>query len=100
MGNTIVVEPAKLETAATKIEEYAADYKKTYTQLFTEVTAMGANWKGSDNTAYTAQIKGFEDDFQNMYNLMTEYATFLKNSATSYKTTQSNIETAAKQLTN
>jgi WXG100 family type VII secretion target len=100
MGNKIVVNPAKLETAAAKIDEYAADYKKTYMQLFTEVEAMASNWQGTDNVAYTNQIQGFEDDFQNMYKLMTEYSTFLTNSATSYKTTQSNVESAAKQLTN
>lgn len=100
MGNKIVVDPAKLESASTKVTEYADDYKKTYTQLFTEVEAMAANWKGTDNLAYTTQIKGFEDDFTKMYTLMTEYADFLKNSATLYKTTQGNVETAAKKLTN
>lgn len=100
MGNKIVVDPAKLEAAAAKIEERVADYKKTYTQLFSEVDAMSANWQGTDNVAYTTQIKGFQDDFTKMSNLMTEYATFLKNSATSYKTTQSNVESAAKKLTN
>lgn len=100
MGNKIVVDPAKLEAAATKIEEYVADYKKTYTQLFSEVDAMSANWQGTDNVAYTTQIKGFEDDFTKMSTLMAEYATFLKNTATSYKQTQSNVESAAKKLTN
>lgn len=100
MGNKIVVNPAKLEAAATKIEELVADYKKNYNQLFTEVDAMAANWQGTDNVAYTTQIKGFQDDFENMAKMMAEYATFLKNSATSYKTTQSNVETGAKKLTN
>lgn len=100
MGNKIVVDPAKLEAAAGKIDEYSADYKKTYTQLFTEVQAMGANWQGSDNLSYTTQIKGFEEDFTKMYTLMTEYATFLRNSAASYKTTQANIESASKKLAN
>lgn len=100
MGNKIVVDPAKLEAAATKVTEYAEDYKKNYTQLFTEVEAMAANWQGTDNIAYTTQIKGFEDDFTKMYTLMTQYADFLKNSATTYKTAQGNVETAAKKLTN
>lgn len=100
MGNKIVVTPAKLETAATKIEEYVADYKKNYTQIFTEVDAMAANWSGSDNVAFTTQIKGFQDDFQNMEKEMTSYATFLRESAKSYTTTQNNVETAAKKLAN
>lgn len=100
MGNKIVVEPAKLEAASTKVTEYAGDYKSTYTKLFTEVEAMSANWQGSDNIAYTSQIKGFQDDFDKMYKLMTEYADFLKKSADQYKTTQSNVESGAKKLTN
>lgn len=100
MGNKIMVDPTKLETAAGKLDEYIADYKKTYTQLFTEVQAMGANWQGSDNVAYTNQIKGFEDDFNKMATLMTDYANFLRTSAKTYRTTQSNVETGAKKLTN
>lgn len=100
MGNKIIVEPAKLEAAATKIDEYAADYKKNYTQLFTEVNAMSANWSGADNIAYTTQIKGFEEDFNKMYTLMTQYAEFLKNAATNYKTTQEAVEAGARKLTN
>lgn len=100
MSNKIVVDPAKLESASTKVTEYADDYKKTYTQLFTEVDAMAANWQGSDNLAYTTQIKGFQDDFTKMYTLMSEYASFLKDAATKYKTRQSEIETASKKLPN
>ena len=100
MGNKIVVDPAKLDAAATKIDEYAADYKKTYTQLFTEVTAMSENWSGADNVAYTNQIKGFEDDFTKMYTLMTQYSEFLKNSATNYRSTQEAVGAAAAKLTN
>ena len=100
MGNKIVVNPANLEAAVTKIEQYVADYKQNYNQLFTEVDAMSSHWKGSDNVAFTTQIKGFKDDFENMAKLMSEYATFLKNSATAYKTTQANVEAGAKKLTN
>lgn len=100
MADKIVVDPAKLEAASGKVTEYAGDYQKTYTQLFTEVEAMAANWSGTDNIAYTTQIKGFQDDFEKMYKMMTDYAEFLKTSATKYKTTQANVESGAKKLTN
>lgn len=100
MGNKIAVDMEKLDAAATKIEEYAGNYKSDYTQLFTEIDAMANNWKGTDNVAYTTQIKGFQDDFDKMYTLLTNLSQFIKDSSTAYKTTQTDIESGAKTLTN
>ena len=100
MSEKIVVDPVKLNTTANTIEGYAGEYKKTYEQLLNEVDAMASSWSGTDNVSYTAQIKGFTDSFQNMYNLMNEYVTFLRNSATAYTTAQTNVEQAAKKLVN
>ncbi|MDF2820872.1 MAG: hypothetical protein K0R15_1313 [Clostridiales bacterium] len=100
MARTITVDPAKLDSAATQMETQSADYKKVYEQLFNEVDGMAAAWQGSDNIAFTTQIKGFMDDFQAMVALMNQYAEFLKNSATQYRGTQNEIITQAKRLTN
>lgn len=100
MGKSIIVDPSKLTTAATNVETFAGDYKKTYEQLLNEVDAMAKSWSGTDNVSYTTQIKGFQDDFAAMYNLIIEYVNFLKTSANSYTTAQTNIEQAAKKLVN
>lgn len=100
MARTIIVEPEKLESAATQIDTDASEYKKVFEQLFTEVNAMGAAWQGADNIAYTTQIEGFRDDFEAMYTLMTQYSQFLKEAAKTYKATQSDIITASKKLVN
>ncbi|WP_078552707.1 WXG100 family type VII secretion target [Bacillus alkalicellulosilyticus] len=100
MSRRIVVDPARLETAATKVDSQSADYEKLYLQLFQEIDSMGAAWKGVDNTAYVTQIKGFTDDFQRMTKLMKEYAEFLRLSAKAYRQTQSEIANNAKRLTN
>lgn len=100
MARTIIVDPAKLEAAASQIDAQAADYKKIYEQLFTEVGAMSSAWQGADNIAFTNQIEGFRDDFTAMYTLMTQYSEFLKNSAATYTATQQEIVSAAKRLTN
>ena len=99
MASKIVVDPAKLEAAVTKIETEAADYRKNYTQLYTEIESL-TSWQGTDNLAFVNQIKGFEEDFNNMAKVLDDYATFLRNSATTYKTTQANVESSAKTLTN
>lgn len=100
MSRTIIVDPAKLESAAGKMDAYVADYESIYKQLYSEVDGMAAAWQGKDNIAFTNQIKGFEDDFQKMVALMKEYSEFLKKSAVAYRTTQDEITAAAKRLTN
>lgn len=100
MGKTIMVDSSKLTAAASQIETHAGDYKKTYEQMMTEVDNMAKNWAGKDNVSFTSQIKGFQDDLQNMYQLLLDYAEFLKNSAKLYNSAQDNIDNAAKKLTN
>ncbi|MCR8643645.1 WXG100 family type VII secretion target [Paenibacillus sp. N1-5-1-14] len=100
MARKIVVDPAKLETVAKTMDGHSAEYQRLYDQLFNEVKNMGNAWKGQDNVAYTTQIEGFRDDFDNMKKLMEQYSGFLKQSATTYKETQTDIVSAAKRLTN
>lgn len=100
MARTIMVDPAKLESAAGKMDTQAAEYERVYKQLFSEVDGMAAAWQGSDNIAFTTQIKGFEDDFQKMVSLMKEYSEFLKKSAIAYRNTQQEVISQAKKLIN
>lgn len=100
MARTITVDPQKLETAATTMDTQSADYEKVYKQLFSEVDGMAAAWQGADNIAFTTQIKGFMDDFQAMVALLKQYSEFLKTSAKTYRTTQTEIINQAKRLTN
>lgn len=102
MANNVVIKvtPAELRTVAAKIRSQAEDYAKQYTQLFNDVDGMANAWKGKDNTAFTNQIKGFQDDFQSMKALLEEYAAFLDKSANAYEQTQDEITSAAQRLQN
>lgn len=100
MARTIMVDPAKLDSAALKLDDQAAEYERQYKQLFSEVDGMAAAWQGADNLAYVNQIKGFMDDFQKMVSLMKQYSEFLKHSAKTYKDTQNDIINQAKRLSN
>ena len=64
MGIQIQVDPSRLESSATRIEQQALAYQKHYNQLFQQVDAMSSGWSGKDNQAFTQQIKGFEKDFE------------------------------------
>ena len=100
MAKSITVDPQKLETAATTMDTQSADYEKVYKQLFNEIDGMAAAWQGTDNIAFTTQIKGFMDDFQGMVSLLQQYSEFLKTSAKTYRGTQNEIVNQAKRLTN
>lgn len=100
MARSIMVDPARLESAAGKIDQQAADYERIYRQLFSEVDSMGAAWQGADNQAFVTQIKGFMDDLQSMSKHMKDYSNFLKSSASTYRNTQNEVINTAKRLTN
>ncbi len=100
MAVKIVVQPKELEKAAANIESMAADYESYYTSLYGEVDSMAAVYQGADSDAFINQIKGFQDDFQNMKTLMMQYAEFLRNAAKLYTETQQDRVTQAQQLTN
>ena len=100
MATTIKVTPQLLQNASTQINNLAEEYKTEYENLFAEVDAMKGKWDGQDNVAFTNQIAGFKDDFQNMYSLMTQYATYLSTTAKSYADTQETIKNSAQSLTN
>lgn len=82
-------------SASKIIESIAMDYQKVYMKLYTEIDSMKSVWDGADNVAFTIQVQGFEDDFQLMYKLMLEYASFLRMSAKAYQQTQDDIVSAA-----
>lgn len=98
MTRRITVTPELLMSASEKIEMLALDYQKVYTKLYAEIGSMKSAWDGADNVAFTTQVQGFEDDFQLMYKLMLEYASFLRMSAKAYKQTQEDIISAANGL--
>lgn len=94
----IVVETSQLDAASAKVSELATNYKSEYDKLYKHVGELQSSWAGADNAAYTTQIEGFKDDFEKMYNLMEEYASFLKGAAKKYRDTQEQIKNDASKL--
>ena len=95
---SIMVEPERLESSASKIEEANLEYERTYQQIYAQVDRMASSWKGKDNTAFTSQIRSFEDDLRQISIIMRQYADFLKNSARAYRQTQDEIYVRATRL--
>lgn len=95
---SIKVEPERLESAAFSIEEANREYDRTYQAIYTQVDKMSSSWQGKDNTAFTNQIKAFEDDLRQISIIMRQYADFLKNTARAYRETQDEVYAQANRL--
>jgi WXG100 family type VII secretion target len=98
MGRRIQVNPAELSRASAQIQAQAAEYRKLYNMLYGDVGAMKAAWQGKDNLAFTTQIEGFREDFEQMAKLMDQYAQFLKSAAQTYQQAQDDVTAAARRL--
>jgi len=98
MAGSIKVDPAVLKSTATKVDTQAAEYRKQFGNLYTEVETLKAAWQGVDNQAFTAQIDSFKPEFEKMAKLMEDYSAFLRNAADNYQKTQDAIAGVAKKL--
>jgi WXG100 family type VII secretion target len=96
----IMVEPIQLENVASVVENRNTEYQRLYHLLFQEVDNVSSVWQGEDNIAFTNQIKGFNDDFNRISIVLTQYVEFLRNSSRTYRECQSQLVSNARSLTN
>ncbi len=97
---TIVVEPAVLENSASLMETINVQYRECFGQLYQAVELLSAGWQGADNAAFVHQIHGYQDDFQKISLLLSQYIEFLRAAARAYRQTQSELVSQASRLTN
>lgn len=95
---TIMVEPSRLNAAASQIESANSDYERIYQAMYAQVDKMSSSWSGKDNAMFVAQIKQFEDDLKQISIIMRQYADFLKSSARAYQQAQDEIYSRASKL--
>lgn len=97
---SILVEPDRLEVSAGRIQNLLQEYEQNVKGMYDEVERMAVHWKGSDSRAFTDQILGFQDDFRQMQNLLSQYIDFLNATAKAYRQTQEEIASLARSLAN
>ncbi|GKU77585.1 WXG100 family type VII secretion target [Paenibacillus sp. L3-i20] len=98
MSKRILVDPEKLITASGNIATIVGEYIGYYGQLYKEVDAMAAGWKGKDNLEFTARIKDFQKDFKAMEQVLKAYSDYLKVSGDNYNKTQEGLTNMVKTL--
>ncbi|MBQ9894477.1 MAG: hypothetical protein IJM38_03730 [Ruminococcus sp.] len=71
---------------ATQISELGDEFFREYTQLYNLVEGdMASNWKGEDFDAFKQRVNDEKHFFETMRDIITEYATFLRNTANAHE---------------
>ena len=93
------ITPQEVTDAATKVEEYAANYKKKYEDVLKAVEEFTTtDFKGDAADAFRNKVEDFTDDFQKMKELVDEYAAFMKKAANEWVSTSDNLISQIGQL--
>lgn len=89
----INVTAEELRTTATKIRNLAEDYRTLYASnlLNSNLGELKDAWYGEDQTSYTQKVEGFKANFDEMYQLMLEYADHLTKAANEYDRNQDDL---------
>ncbi len=94
----IEVETSRLDGVSKEVDALADRYAAEFKKLLTTADSVKAVYDGEDSAAFITQIRGFEDDFQKMTQLMHQYAAYLKSTAQTYRDTQDSVMGEAKTL--
>lgn len=98
MGRRVNVSPEVLASKASTIRNLSKRYQHAYQRIYRQVDGLRAGWRGADNDAFTAQIQGFRQEFDDMTELMEQCALFLETSAAEYSKVQEDAIKRASRL--
>lgn len=100
MGVKITFDVNRMRASANLIKDHANKYETHYKTLMNQVDELSTTWKGSDNLAFSKQIKAFNDDFIKMRQVLLEYANYLQSCANAYQELVNDRVAKANQLSN
>lgn len=94
----IVASASQLRSASTTMEGIASQYQTAYLGLIEAAHNIGASWTGEDNQAFITKVDALQDDFQQMYQLLSGCSNDLLDSANAYEKVQQEVITLAGSL--
>lgn len=72
-------------TVSTQIDSLGDDFFREYTELYNLVeNDLASCWKGEDYEAFKAKVNEEKHFFDSMRDVISEYATFLRNTANAH----------------
>ena len=98
MANVIKVTPEELTQVSNNLEQLTDSYQNVVNTINTTVNDLTQTWGGEAQASYATQINGFQDDFKELYVLLNQYSTYLRNTASKYSEAETSIKDSAKAL--
>ena len=95
---TILNDPAKLESQASRISDLNADFLSQYTKMFEVVENLRSSWQGRDNVNFATTVTGYREDFEKIKAAIDDYVSFMNQAAKVYRETQQSIADSANRL--
>ena len=97
-GQRLEVSYEHLRQVASQVDDKADTYKSEYTALYKTVDQLKMYFDGVEYQQFVANLRNFQNDFQNMEKMMREYAEFLRKAADTYKAEQDRLKGEAARL--
>ncbi len=89
MASRIEVTISELQSAASKITQYAADYLSAADSLKAAADELAATWEGDSQIAFVAEQQAAYDWYKKMAAICEEYANSMNTAAQRYIDTDS-----------
>lgn len=97
-GQRLEVSYEHLKRIAAQVDDKADTYNSEYTALYKTVDQLRTYFDGVEYQQFVANLRNFQNDFQNMEKMMREYAEFLRKAADTYRQEQERQKAEASRL--
>ena len=94
----LIVNFEAVENEVNHLNDLSEDYRQLYRKLFSEVDESSLYWKGKDQQAFLSKIHESEQDFNQLFQLLQQYISFIDKSMKSYHMCQDEIESSLVRL--
>lgn len=99
MAAEFKVTTSKLDTSAGDLMDLNANYKSKWENIYIEVGELvGVSWEGETSEAFNERLEDYRNDFQEMYNVIEDYAGFLMTTAYKIRQAENTLASQASQL--
>jgi len=96
--NTIKVTIENIEELSKTMESKNSEFNLAYQKIISMVDNTTTFWNGAEQSSYVMQLKEFESELNQLNILLSDYAMYLRKSASSYRLTQDELVNASKRL--
>ena len=95
---TIKVNSTVMREKASAFKTSASSIKVFTNEMIAEIESLKAYWEGESAETLVNKFKGLTDNFDDIYETIVSYATFLEQAAEAYDNTESaNVQNAQSQ---